>query len=213
MIGEVVNEALKAFPAEVQIVAEPGRYLVSDAGYFVCRVIGTTTRAGKRWMHWDAGLFGGVIVSLFQVYTFLLVAYFCGVELPPWGYLTVLPALILAGMMFGALGMLLSSTIKQLENFAGIMNFVIFPMFFASSALYPLWKMKEGSLWLYYVCLYNPFTWAVELIRSAFYLEVNWQALGIVVGCTTLFLALSFWAYDPAVGIQQRKAAAPAAAG
>jgi ornithine decarboxylase len=61
VIGEVVNEALKAFPAEVQVVAEPGRYLVSDAGYFVCRVIGTTTRAGKRWMHWDAGLFGGVI--------------------------------------------------------------------------------------------------------------------------------------------------------
>ena len=61
VIGEVVNEALKAFPADVQVVAEPGRYLVSDAGYFVCRVIGTTTRGGKRWMHWDAGLFGGVI--------------------------------------------------------------------------------------------------------------------------------------------------------
>jgi ornithine decarboxylase len=61
VIGEVVNEALKAFPDEVEIVAEPGRYLVSDAGYFVCRVMGTTTRAGKRWMHWDAGLFGGVI--------------------------------------------------------------------------------------------------------------------------------------------------------
>jgi ornithine decarboxylase len=61
VIGEVVNEALKAFPADVQVVAEPGRYLVSDAGYFVCRVMGTTTRAGKRWMHWDAGLFGGVI--------------------------------------------------------------------------------------------------------------------------------------------------------
>ena len=61
VIGDVVNEALKTFPAEVQVVAEPGRYLVSDAGYFVCRVLGTATRAGKRWMHWDAGLFGGVI--------------------------------------------------------------------------------------------------------------------------------------------------------
>ena len=60
IIGEVVNEALKAFPAEVRVVAEPGRYLVSDAAYFVCRVIGTTTRGGKRWMHWDAGLFGGL---------------------------------------------------------------------------------------------------------------------------------------------------------
>ena len=61
VIGEVVNEALRAFPEEVRVVAEPGRYLVSDAAYFVCRVIGTTTRAGKRWMHWDAGLFGGII--------------------------------------------------------------------------------------------------------------------------------------------------------
>jgi len=61
VIGEVVNEALKAFPEEVRVIAEPGRYLVSDAGYFVCRVLGTATRSGKRWMHWDAGLFGGVI--------------------------------------------------------------------------------------------------------------------------------------------------------
>jgi ornithine decarboxylase len=60
-IGALVNECLRAFPEDTQIVAEPGRYLVSDAGYFVCRVLGTATRAGKRWMHWDAGLFGGVI--------------------------------------------------------------------------------------------------------------------------------------------------------
>ena len=61
VVGEVVNEAIQAFPEDVEVVAEPGRYLASDAGYFVCRVVGTTTRGGKRWMHWDAGLFGGVI--------------------------------------------------------------------------------------------------------------------------------------------------------
>jgi ornithine decarboxylase len=61
VIGNVVNEGLKAFPDDVQVIAEPGRFLVSDAGYFVCRVLGTANRAGKRWMHWDAGLFGGVI--------------------------------------------------------------------------------------------------------------------------------------------------------
>lgn len=61
VIGEVVNRALEAFPAEVRVIAEPGRYLVSDAGYFVCRIMGTATRAGKRWMHLDAGLFGGII--------------------------------------------------------------------------------------------------------------------------------------------------------
>src|SRR4029078_5797504 len=103
-----------------------------------------TTRV-PAWFLLMARLFAGVIVSLFQVYTFLLVAYFFGVELPPLGYLTAIPALILTGMLFGVLGMLLSSTIKQLENFAGIMNFVIGPMFFESAAPYPLWKMTEGS--------------------------------------------------------------------
>jgi ornithine decarboxylase len=61
VIGDVVNRALEAFPAKVHVIAEPGRYLVSDAGYFVCRIMGTATRANKRWMHLDAGLFGGII--------------------------------------------------------------------------------------------------------------------------------------------------------
>ena len=82
--------------------------------------------------------------------------------------------------MLGALGMLMSSGIKQLENFAGVMNFVIFPMFFASSALYPLWRVQEGSPVLYYVCLFNPFTHAVELIRFALYGKINWVSLAVV---------------------------------
>lgn len=61
VIGEVVNRALEAFPADVRVIAEPGRYMVSDGGYFVCRVVGTATRSGKRWMYLDAGLFGGII--------------------------------------------------------------------------------------------------------------------------------------------------------
>lgn len=61
VIGQVVNEALKAFSGEVQAIAEPGRFMVSDAGYFVCRVLGTASRGGKRWLHLDAGLFGGII--------------------------------------------------------------------------------------------------------------------------------------------------------
>ena len=79
--------------------------------------------------------------------------------------------------MLGALGMLISSLIKQLENFAGVMNFVIFPMFFASSALYPLWRVKESSPLLYYICELNPFTHATELIRFALYEQMNWVAL------------------------------------
>src|SRR3954468_7615548 len=136
-----------------------------------------------RWFLLIAKLLASTTVSILQVAAFLVVATLWGVDLPPWGYVTVLPALVLVGLMLGALGMLLSSLIKQLENFAGVMNFVIFPMFFASSALYPLWLVQESSPWLYYVCQANPFTHAVELIRFAFYQQLNPQALAIVLGC------------------------------
>jgi ABC-2 type transport system permease protein len=158
-----------------------------------------------RWFLLTSKLLAGVAVSVLQVYAFLAVAYFWEVEPPPLGYLTVLPALILSGMMLGAMGLLLSSLIRQLENFAGVMNFVIFPMFFASSALYPLWRVQESSPLLYDICRFNPFTYAVELIRFAFYGQVNVVALAVVAGCAVLFLGLSVLAYDPGRGVLSRR--------
>ncbi len=163
-----------------------------------------------RWYLLSCKLLAGVCVSLLQVYVFLLVAWAWGIEAPPLGYLTMLPALILSGLMLGALGMLLSSFIKQLENFAGIMNFVIFPMFFASSALYPLWRMRESSLLLYQICAFNPFTHAVELIRFALYGQTNFLSLAVVAGCTLLFMGLAIYGYDPGRGMMARRRGAPA---
>jgi ABC-2 type transport system permease protein len=159
-----------------------------------------------RWFLLGSKLLAGVAVSILQVYAFLLIAYFWEIEPPTkWGYLTVLPALALCGLMLGALGMLLSSLIRQLENFAGVMNFVIFPMFFASSALYPLWRVKESSPWLYYVCEVNPFTHAVELIRFAFYEKITWTSLAVVFVYTSVFLIAAIVAYDPARGMLMRR--------
>ena len=159
-----------------------------------------------RWFLLTAKLIAGVAVSILQVYAYLVIAHFWEIDPPSWwGYLSVLPALVLSGLMMGALGMLLSSLIKQLENFAGVMNFVIFPMFFASSALYPLWRVQEGSPWLALVCQLNPFTYAVELIRFAFYQQIDPLSLGVVAGCTAAFLAAAIYAYDPARGILMRR--------
>ncbi len=158
-----------------------------------------------RWFLLVSKLLAGVTVSIAQVYVFLAVAWFWGVKAPPLGYLMVLPALFLGGLMLCSLGLLLSSMIRQLENFAGVMNFVIFPMYFASPALYPLWRIQESSPLLYKICLANPFTYAVELVRFAFYGQIDWMSLGIVAGFTTLFLAGAIIAYDPSRGLMTRK--------
>ncbi len=158
-----------------------------------------------RWYLLSCKLLAGTAVSLLQVYAFLVIAWFWEIEPPPLGYLTLLPAIILTGLMLGALGMLISSVIKQLENFAGVMNFVIFPMFFASSALYPLWRVQEASPVLYYICQFNPFTHAVELIRFALYEQINWLSLAVVSGCTIVFMVGAILAYEPSRGFLARR--------
>jgi len=158
-----------------------------------------------RWFLLVSKLLAGVAVSLLQVYVFLAIAWIWEVEPPVIGYLALLPALILSGLMLGALGLLLSSMIKQLENFAGVMNFVIFPVFFASSALYPLWRVGETSPLLYQICLFNPFTYCVELIRFALHGEINWLAAAVVAGCTLVFLGGAIYAYNPSKGLIARR--------
>jgi ABC-2 type transport system permease protein len=159
-----------------------------------------------RWWLLLCRLLGSPAISILQVYTFLAIAAVFGITMPLLGYVAVLPGLILGGLMLGALGLVLSSFIKQLENFAGVMNFVIFPMFFMSSALYPLWKMAESSPLLRDICALNPFTHAVELIRFLLHLQMNWTALLWVVLSTLVFAGAAVWGYDPARGLIKRKA-------
>jgi len=158
-----------------------------------------------RWWLLVCRLFASTAISILQVYTFLAICALVGITMPPLGYLTVLPGLALSAMMLGALGLLLSSFIKQLENFAGVMNFVIFPMFFLSSALYPLWKMAESSDLLRDICALNPFTHAVELIRYSLYQDFSLQAFLWVVVSTLVLLGLAIVGYDPARGLMKRK--------
>ncbi|QLC74761.1 ABC transporter permease [Pseudomonas sp. LPB0260] len=142
-------------------------------------------------------LLATALISLLQVYAFLAIAWLYGVQPPAGGQLTALPALLLVALLLSALGLLLSNGIRQLENFAGVMNFVIFPLFFLSSALYPLWKMREASEWLYWLCALNPFSHAVELVRFALYQRLSIDAMLICLGLTGLFAVLAVLTFNP----------------
>lgn len=158
-----------------------------------------------RWFLLVAKLSAGALVAVLQAYAFLFVAWIYGVDFPAFGFLTVLPALVMVGLMLGAFGMLLSSAVKQLENFAGVMNFVIFPTFFLSSALYPLWKMQESSELVYMICLLNPFTYAVELIRFALFAQFNLFAAVVAGASLGVFLAGALYGYNPSRGFMAKK--------
>lgn len=159
-----------------------------------------------RWWLLGARLLASTITVLPIVYIFLLLSRFWEVRPPPLGYLAALPALVLAGLMLGAFGLALSSLIRQLENFAGVMNFVIFPAFFASTALYPLWRLEEVSPVLAGLAWANPFSHAVELIRYALYLQVPPLSLLVCLVSLVAFFSLAVWGYDPGRGFWARRA-------
>lgn len=151
-----------------------------------------------RWYLLLSKLMAGVVVSIMQIMAFLLLAALAGIEFEYAGIWIALPVMVVTGIMLGALGLLIASLVRQLENFAGVMNFVIFPMFFLSSALYPIWKMRESSELLARICEFNPFTQAVESIRFAFYGQLNATALLATLACTLVFFAAACWSYNPA---------------
>ncbi|MEQ1621601.1 MAG: ABC transporter permease [Methylococcales bacterium] len=161
-----------------------------------------------RWFLLLSKLLAGTGVSIVQAYVFLAIARSYDIEAPWQGYLWVLPALVLSGLMLGALGLLLSSFIKQLENFAGVMNFVIFPMFFMSTALYPLWKLQESSELLTHLAQYNPFSQAVELIRFALYGQFNQTAFVFTLSAFVIFMLAAILGYNPSKGMMARKGGA-----
>ena len=158
-----------------------------------------------RWYLLLCKLLAGTLLSVLQAYAFLALCVLFDVEIPWSGWLYALPALILSGMMLGAVGLLLSVSVKQLENFAGTMNFVIFPMFFISSALYPLWKLEEsGAEIIHLMAQFNPFTHAIELIRFALYGQFNALSFTVVIAVLFVVFILAVWGYDPQRGLVKK---------
>lgn len=156
-----------------------------------------------RWWVLACKLLATTALSLLQALAFILVASLLGTSLPWLGSHTlhIVLATTCAALMLGALGLLLSVHIKQLENFAGTMNFVIFPMYFMSTALYPLWKLEEsGAQWVYQIARFNPFTHAVEWMRFAIYDKDPGLSPWIVLSTLAICFGLACLGYDPQRG-------------
>ncbi|MGH8611421.1 MAG: ABC transporter permease [Gammaproteobacteria bacterium] len=104
------------------------------------------------------------IVAMVQALMLLLVLALLGYRVAPDSLGLFALALVIPALVCASLGMLIAVFSKTLENFAVIMNFVIFPMFFVSGALYPL-KLLPPVLKT--LALINPFSYGVDLMKHA----------------------------------------------
>ena len=175
--------------------------MVYDREMGVMKVLLTTPL--PRWYILISKLLSGTILSVLQAYFFLVICIpIVNIYTPFvtsfYGWVIAFPVIVLFSLLLSSLGLLLSVYIKQLENFAGTMNFVIFPMFFISSALYPLWRLIDnGALFVYYLAKINPFTYGVEMIRAASLGKVYLEGISVVLICTIIFILLAIKGYNP----------------
>ncbi len=61
-----INQALSELPETVQIIAEPGRFIVAPAVMSVASVMGYAEREGQRWYYLDDGIYGSFSGLMFD---------------------------------------------------------------------------------------------------------------------------------------------------
>jgi ABC-2 type transport system permease protein len=108
---------------------------------------------------------GAATRAVIQAVVLLIVVAVAGIGLK-WSVQGVLGALVLLAIGTGAfacLSMTIASLVRERERFMGIGQLVMMPLFFASSALYPLAVMPG---WLHVVARVNPLTYEVEGLRG-----------------------------------------------
>jgi ornithine decarboxylase len=52
------------FPEDVEVLVEPGRSIVGEAGTLVSTVVGKASRNGENWLYLDVGVFNGLMESI-----------------------------------------------------------------------------------------------------------------------------------------------------
>ncbi|MBC7945449.1 MAG: ABC transporter permease [Burkholderiales bacterium] len=140
------------------------------------------------------------------------------------GYLSkdLSPPLLVAGIAATSLasastGMLIAACTKTLDNFAVMMNLVIFPMFFLSGSLYPIQHLPDA---LRIVAMINPYSYGVDLLKHALPVSgsVNFSTdfslglnLAVLLGFSALATAIACarfsreTAYEPLIHMLSRK--------
>jgi ABC-2 type transport system permease protein len=145
---------------------------------------------------------GACVRALVQAVLLLAVVAIAGIKLR-WNVLGVVGALtmlMLGTAAFACMSMLLAAGVKERERFMGIGQLIMMPLFFASSALYPLSVMPG---WLHVIARVNPLTYEVQGLRQMLVGiggsgEV-WLDFLVVVGFLLVMLAAATRAYPKAI--------------
>ena len=131
------------------------------------------------------------------------------VPVTPATMVAALGALALGSIVSSVLGLLVAARLRSVENFAGVINVVLFPLLFVSGALYPTEGMPAPLRLLAWV---NPVTYQVDLMRHAFGQPAEFAVTTdlLVLGMAALVLfGLTALLFDPEQRFIGRRTTSP----
>lgn len=107
-----------------------------------------------------------------------------------WMWILALPATVLIGLAFGAVGMAATTFMKTWKDF-DLVQLVVLPMFLFSGTFYPLDVYPD---WLQTVARFSPLWQGTTLVRGLVLAQPSWSMLGnvaVLVVMATIGLAVA----------------------
>lgn len=128
----------------------------------------------------------------------LIIALFLGFQLPANWFIAVpltVVVMFLAALSFTSIGLTIATKMKDPQGYQLTGNFIVFPMFLFSGALFPLDKAPDAIKLITYV---NPLSYAVDAMRF-FMLGQNhipvWIDFAVLIGITIITVFLATWSF------------------
>jgi ABC-2 type transport system permease protein len=124
---------------------------------------------------------GGATIAIIQGTLVVIVCMLVGFRPESWSAVPVaFMFMALIAVVFAALGTAIGSTLKDMQGFQLIMNFLVMPIFFLSGALFPLDNLPTA---LTVATRLDPLAYGVDGLRSAF---IGVSAMGVLVDVSVL---------------------------
>lgn len=134
---------------------------------------------------------GGTTISLMQAVLVFVISFGLGFRIEDWSLVPVaLLMMVVLSLTLTSFGAAIASMVEDFQGFQVINNFLIFPLFFLSSALYPL---TDVPYFLKVVSAVNPLTYAVDGLRWALIGESHFDIwVNLAVMAATLIVCVAF---------------------
>lgn len=131
-------------------------------------------------------MLGGATDAMVQVIYLIIIGFFISIPFTPLVIIEAFLMLLLISIAMVSIGLVIGANLQSPEGFSLVINFVMWPMFFFSGALFPVNNLAP---WLSAVTYINPLTYGVDAMRGII-LGINHFPILLDAGVLVLFAAI-----------------------